>query len=211
MKSCYSGITGISLKILYGMGQVSKDSIRKSGARGCSQGRRGPATVSGSESAEVMSLGETLGRRGGTMIWSQENCLIDNRRKELCKQFFVPASDGDGDSANTFVYYKFRPGSEYERTEVYDRSRPLSRLSGKRPVCVQGSGCSRESNAYESMDFTGIAFPGEIFRGIIAHNFSSLLPPSWAAAPRSGSWSLLFSFGQLYKIGELFWKLFALV
>ncbi len=28
-----------------------------------------------------MSLGETLGRRRGAMTWSQENCLIDNRRQ----------------------------------------------------------------------------------------------------------------------------------
>ena len=51
----------------------------------------------------VMSLGETLGRRRGTMTWSQENCLIDNRRKELSEDgFWLPASDGDGDSADAF-------------------------------------------------------------------------------------------------------------
>ena len=71
--------------------------------------RRGPATVSASESAMrpcgrgVMSLGETLGRRRGAMTWSQENCLIDDRRKELSVDgSLLPASDGDGDSADTF-------------------------------------------------------------------------------------------------------------
>ncbi|MBQ1510251.1 MAG: hypothetical protein II178_08345 [Selenomonadaceae bacterium] len=37
------------------------------------------------------------------MTWSQENCLIDNRRKELSEDgFWLPASDGDGDSADAF-------------------------------------------------------------------------------------------------------------
>ena len=40
------------------------------------------------------------------MTWSQENCLIDNRRQNCRKKdkdgFWLPASDGDGDSADTF-------------------------------------------------------------------------------------------------------------
>ena len=47
------------------------------------EGRRGHATVAGSESAQVMSLGETLGRRRGAKSRSQENCLIDNHRYYL--------------------------------------------------------------------------------------------------------------------------------
>lgn len=57
--------------------QVSQDLIEKP-----VKGRRGPATVSGSNAAG-MSLGmekHLTGRRSGAEIWSQENCLIDNHR-----------------------------------------------------------------------------------------------------------------------------------
>ncbi len=57
--------------------QVSQDLIEKP-----VKGRRGPATVSGSDAAG-MSLGmekHPTGRRSGAEIWSQENCLIDNHR-----------------------------------------------------------------------------------------------------------------------------------
>ena len=43
------------------------------------KGRRGPATVSASESA-IRHWGEALGRRRRAMTWSQENCPIDGRR-----------------------------------------------------------------------------------------------------------------------------------
>ena len=39
-----------------------------------------------------------LGRRIAAMNWSQENCPIDNHRREPVR-FPRPASDGDGDSA----------------------------------------------------------------------------------------------------------------
>ena len=60
--------------------QVSQDSIEKP-----VRGRRGPATVSGSDAAG-MSLGmekHPTGRRSGARNWSQENCLIDNHREEI--------------------------------------------------------------------------------------------------------------------------------
>ncbi len=64
----------MTLIIEYGLDWVSRDLIEKP-----VEGRRGPATVSASESA-ICPLGKTLGRRRGAMNWSQENCLIDDHR-----------------------------------------------------------------------------------------------------------------------------------
>ena len=104
--------------------------------RGCPQGRCGPATVSGSVFAKVRSLGETLGRRMDTMNWSQENCLIDNRREKLTWfGFLEPTSDGDGDSADAFrVAVFFSIILKYARTEMYHICRPFP--TSRKEACL---------------------------------------------------------------------------